>query len=110
MEILADSPFFSDDLCKIRPFETQIGTETDAKKHLIQATSHLRTRGNFLRILLLLSGNVEHNPGSVSNYTLDNVNLCGFYKAALYFRFSHRKLIPVEQGVIETAKRKVLLT
>ena len=42
MEILADSfPLFSDDLCEIRPFETQIGMETDAKKHLIQATSHL---------------------------------------------------------------------
>ena len=111
MEILADSsPIFSDDLCKIRPFETQIGMETDAKKHLIQATSHLRSRGNFLRILLLLSGNVERNPGPVSNYTLDDVNMCGFYMAALYFGFSHRKLIPVEQGVIETAKRKVLLT
>ena len=88
--------FFADDLCEIRPFETQIGMETDAKKHLIQATSHLRSRGNFLRILLLLSGNVERNPGPVSNYTLDDVNLCGFYKAALYFGFSHRKLIPVE--------------
>ena len=92
METLADSsPFFADDLCEIRPFETQIGMETDAKKHLIQATFHLRSRGNFLKVLLLLSGNVERNPGSVSNYTLDNVNLCGFYKAALYFGFSHRK-------------------
>ena len=33
-----------------------------------------QSRGNFLRILLLLSGNVERNPGPVSNYTLDNVN------------------------------------
>ena len=59
-----------------------------------------QSRGNFLRILLLLSGNVERNPGPVSNYTLYNVNLCGFYRAALYFVFNHRKLIPVEQGVI----------
>ena len=43
---------------------------------------------------------------AVSNYTLDNVDLCGFYRAALYFVFSHRKFIPVEQGVIETAKEE----
>ena len=64
------------------------------------------SRGKFLRILLLLSGNVESNPGPVSNYTLDNANMCGFYRAAIYFVFSQTKLIPVERGVIETAKEE----
>ena len=32
--------------------------------------------------------------------------MCGFYRAAIYFVFSQIKLIPVERGVIETAKEE----
>ena len=64
------------------------------------------SRGKFLRILLLLSGNVESNPGPVSHYTLDNADLCGFYSAAIYSIFNKIKLIPLKQGVIETAKEE----
>ncbi len=89
-------------ICKF----SQLGLQDKFKLLFSAEAKVIYSRGKFLRILLLLSGNVERNPGPVSNYTLDNVNLCGFYRAALYFVFSHRKLIPVEQGSIETAKEE----
>ena len=62
-----------------------------------------------MRILLLLSGNVECNPGPTQlNYSLNDPNLCGFYRAAIYSVFTCKKLIPGEH--VASVTEKVLLT
>ena len=44
-------------------------------------------------IMLLLAGDIELNPGPMFNYSLSHPNLCGYYRAAIFFVFTGRKLI-----------------
>ena len=61
----------------------------------------------FMRVLLLLSGNVERNPGPTQlNYSLNDPNLCGFYRAAIYSVFTFKKLIPGEHATNVTEKEQ----
>ena len=61
-----------------------------AKKSTFNVTS------SYLWILLLLSGDIELNPGPANqfNYTLSHHNLCCSYRTSLYFVFKCIKLVP----------------
>ena len=42
---------------------------------------------------MFLSGDLELNPGSF-NYQLSHLNLCGYYRTAIFSVFTRMKLIP----------------
>ena len=68
-----------------------------SKKSTFNVTS------SYLWILLLLSGDIELNPGPANqfNYTLSHHNLCVFYRTALYFVSKCIKLVPRKEEGIE---------
>ena len=51
--------------------------------------------------ILLLSGDVEKNPGPENWYSLKHPNMCGFFRAAVYFIFQGQKLLPVDKKELE---------
>ena len=61
------------------------------------------TRNNmsFMFQILLLSGDVEKNPGPENWYSLKHPNMCGFFRAAVYFIFQGQKLLPVDKKELE---------
>ena len=55
-----------------------------------------KNNAKFSHTLLLLSGDIELNPGPVceSSYTLGHPYLRGFYRSAIYCVFTGERLIP----------------
>ena len=54
---------------------------------------HCRNELTYLWLLIYLSGDIERHPGPI-NYQLQNPNLCGYYRAAIFSIFKRIKLIP----------------
>ena len=71
--------------------------------YLSSKKSTFNVTSSYLWILLLLSGDIELNPGPANqfNYTPSHPNLCGFYRTALYFVFKCIKLVPRKEEGIE---------
>ena len=45
-------------------------------------------------LILLLSGDIEKNPGPENWYSLRHPNMCPFFRTAVYMVFDHKKLLP----------------
>ena len=43
-----------------------------------------RKKGNYLRLILLLGGDIETQPGPAFNYQINNPDLCGYFRAAIF--------------------------
>ena len=54
---------------------------------------------NFAQLLLVLSGDIETNPGPGHWYSLNHPKMCGFFRVAMYFIIEGRKLTPQEGNV-----------
>ena len=44
--------------------------------------------------ILLLSGDIETNPGPENWYSLRHPNMCPFFRSAVFMVFNHQKLLP----------------
>ena len=47
---------------------------------------------------MLLAGDVELNPGPFNYYQLHHPNLCGYFRAAIFFILNRTKLIPIKDN------------
>ena len=45
-------------------------------------------------LLLLLSGDIERNPGPENWYSLRHPKMCGYFRTAIYLVFEGQKLLP----------------
>ena len=64
----------------------------------VDLKSYSKRKSSFDVFLLLLSGDVEVNPGPENWYSLQHPKMCGFFRTTVYLVFECQKLIPKNEN------------